>query len=197
MYIAHRGVWAPTCQNKVEHIRVANRHVGAVEVDVRYNSNKELVLCHDWKHRDDNSNNTFKELADVKEIMTILLDMKPRGIDEAVSMADEVCKIICDSHHKWELASFDERCVRRMMENKPRFPLGLISSGMTQWIDSIPDINFVSLDHDCVDECDIQHLRNNNIRVYLWTVDRWRVYPLVDGLIRNYEYSECDYNYLI
>jgi hypothetical protein len=92
MFIAHRGVWGPRFQNRVEHIVAAHRKVGAVEVDIRYNSHRKLVLCHDWSRRDQYHNESLSSLVECEEPMRIVLDMKPRGADEAISMAGEVCR---------------------------------------------------------------------------------------------------------
>jgi len=188
MLIAHRGVWGPRFQNKVEHIRAAHRKVGAVEVDIRYNSQRKLVLCHDWSRRNEFHVEPLSKLIECQETMNIVLDMKPRGADEAISMAGEVCALLQGSHHHWELCSFDQRCVDHLLDIRPRWSVGLIASGM---MSELPrGVDFVSMEHECVDDHDIQYLRSHGIRVYLWTADMWQTYPGVDGLIKKYVYAD-------
>jgi len=79
------------------------------------------------------------------------------------------------------------RCVDHLMSISTKWSVGLISSGMFA---DLPQVDFVSLDHECADEHDIQHLRSNDIRVYLWNADMWGTYPEVDGLIKNYVYAD-------
>ena len=191
MLIAHRGVWCPRMENKVQGIRKASRCVGAVEVDVRLNSKGTPVLCHDLTLRDGRYNDSFKELCKVPESMHIILDIKCYGGTEAIALADIISETIKDSHHIWELCSFDQRCVERLLTLDHGFPVGLISSGMTPYILDYPPLDFVSLEHDCVDEDDIKVLKGMGLRVYLWNAEKWRTYPgLVDGLIKNYVYSD-------
>ena len=191
MLIAHRGVWCPRMENKIQGIRKANRCVGAVEVDVRLNSKGSLVLCHDWSLRDGKYNDTFNELCKVPESMHIVLDMKCHGGFEATVLADMVSEQIKGSHHMWELCSFDQRCVERLLTLDHGFPVGLISSGVTPYILDYPPVNFVSLDHDCVDDEDIKTIKGMGVRVYLWNAEKWRKYSgYVDGLIKNYVYLD-------
>jgi hypothetical protein len=191
MLIAHRGIWCPRMENKVQGIRRANRCVGAVEVDVRLNSKGSLVLCHDWTLRDCSYNDTLKDLVEVKEPLHIILDLKPLGSFESTVLADMVSETVKCSRHTWELCSFDERCVDRLLTLDHGFPVGLISSGMTSHILDYPSVDFVSMAHDSVDEDDVKVLKGMGLRVYLWVAEQWREYPSqVDGLIKNYVYSD-------
>jgi glycerophosphoryl diester phosphodiesterase len=191
MLIAHRGVRCPRMENKIPGIRKASKCVGAVEVDVRLNSKGTLVLCHDLTLRDGRYNDSFKDLCKVPESMHIILDMKCHGGTEAMVLADMVSETIKDSHHIWELCSFDQRCVERLLDLDHGFPVGLISSGVTPYILDYPPLSFVSLEHDCVDEDDIKTIKGMGLRLYLWNAEKWRKYPaIVDGLIKNYVYSD-------
>ena len=190
MFIAHRGVSGAKFENKVEHILVACRAIGAVEIDIRYNSNKELVLCHDHCNRDSKHVDKFKDIVDVKEPLTIFLDMKPFGYIEAVDMADEVCAIVRASHHNWKLCSFDQRCVDRMLENAPGCPIGFISSGITDYTLGVDRLDFLSMDHDALDDEDIRTIKDRGLELYLWVTEPDRTYLNVDGLVRNYVYED-------
>ena len=191
MLVAHRGVCGKRFENRVEHIRAAHRKVGAVEVDVRYNSNRQLVLCHDKLAADFLDTEPFHSLVACEDPMNIMLDMKPCGGQQAVSMAEDVCRIIEQSHHDWKLCSFDQRCVDRLVKLDHPWDVGMLSSGVTDWIMNEPPIDFVGLDHESVDEADIDAIQKQGIEVYLWVADMWGSYPpQVDGLIKNYVYAD-------
>ena len=191
MLVAHRGVWGKRFENRVEHIRAAHRKVGAVEVDIRYNSDRQLMLCHDKTDANFRDTEPFHSLVACEEPMNIMLDMKPCGGQQAVSMAEDVCRIIERSSHTWKLCSFDQRCVDHLVKLDHPWDVGMLSSGVTDWIMNNPPIDFVSLDHECVDVDDIDALQEQGIRVYLWVADMWGHYPPhVDGLIKNYVYAD-------
>mgnify|MGYP005644023809 FL=1 len=191
MLIAHRGVWGQRFENKVEHIRAAHRKVGAVEVDIRYNSRNQLVLAHDKSDCDMVDVDLFIDLVRCEESMNILLDMKPTGGREAKMMANDVCEIIQNSHHKWELCSFDQRCVDHLINLKHPWPVGMSSAGVTDWMMNNPPVDFVNIEHECIDEDDIDAIRSQGVKVYLWVAHMWGSYPpQVDGLIKNYVYAD-------
>ena len=171
MEIAHRGLW--NLQNKIEGIVRISSLVGAVEVDVRTNSNGVLVLCHD-KDKVDDDNDTLEELCKVSQKLRIIL-----GIKE--NIAQKVLEAISGSNHEWELCSFDYRCVRDLCRTSG-YKVGLITTGAPH-PKALREIDFISQDYEFFDTEILEIYRKHDLDVYIFNTNK-NVQD-VDGVIKN------------
>ena len=173
MNIAHRGLWNQ--QNKIEGILKVYPYVDAVEVDVRVNSEGVLVLCHDRVDVDNNNNDTLEDLCNISEKLHIVLDIKG-------NLAKPVVDAIRGSAHKWELCSFDQRCVIELLSIQKEHKVGILSTGFTG-DDILGKVDFVSQDYEFLDEDMIYIYRLHNLRIYVFGTSN--KVDGVEGVIRN------------
>ena len=171
MEIAHRGVW--NLQNKIDGIVKISNLVGAVEVDVRTNSNGELVLCHD-RDRVDDDNDTLEELCRVSQKLRIILDIKE-------NIAQKVLETISGSNHEWELCSFDYRCVNDLCRLSG-YKVGLITTGVPH-PKALRNIDFISQDYEHFDTEMLEIYREHDLDVYIFNTNK--NVQGVDGNIKN------------
>ncbi len=172
MEIAHRGLW--NRQNKIDGIVKISDLVGAVEVDVRTNSNGELVLCHDKDEVDEKNNDTLKDLCKVSQKLRIILDIKE-------NIAQKVLETISGSGHEWELCSYDYRCVDELCRLSG-YKVGLITEGMPHSED-LNKIDFISQDYEFFDSEMLKMYKERNLDVYIFGTNK--NICGVDGIIKN------------
>ena len=171
MIIAHRGLW--NHQNKIEGIIRVSEYVGAIEIDVRENSQGTLVLCHD-RDKDDEDNDTLEELCKVQDRLRIILDIKG-------NLAREVLEAIRGSHHEWELCSFDYRCVQDLCDLSG-YKIGLITNGAPH-PEILNRVDFISQDYEFYSPELLEMYRERNLDVYIFNTQN--EVDDVDGNIRN------------
>lgn len=174
-----------------------------VEIDVRYNTRRNVVLCHDREKRNGGEHELFADLCATPTPLRLIVDIKAFGIATAARLARDVANIVArHKHHRYELCSFNEYCVRELMDTKlcsraymePHvYEVGVISSGVSLGMfETLYDIDFVSLNYDVVHEEILEKLRSPRrkpLRIYAWTCNdpevRWEMgdrYKL-DGII--------------
>lgn len=201
---AHRGIIE--YENTIEGVlEVMNHHttLGA-EIDIRYNTAREVVLCHDREYRNNKKNNTLKELLFVLQEnefcdRNLMLDIKAFGIVNAKQLAKDVCQIIatypklCQTMNIY-VCSFNEYCVSELCFNREdmcltNLQVGVITSGIPLGLfKHLDDINFVSMDYNSLCEEIMEQYKETNIEVYTWVVNDVSMKQLmckyeVDGII--------------
>jgi len=132
--VAHRGVFFPKDkQNTYAGVCALNKKdVDMVEIDVRYSTDRKVVLCHDRECRNERKNDNLLSFLNKCFDIPIMLDIKAFGILEAQRLARSVVDILSKSQHKngW-LCSFNEYCVAELVvdsrerpERRPRVSSG-------------------------------------------------------------------------
>jgi glycerophosphoryl diester phosphodiesterase len=200
--VAHRGVFFPKDkQNTYAGVCALNKKdVDMVEIDVRYSTDRKVVLCHDRECRNERKNDTLLSFLNKCFDIPIMLDIKAFGILEAQRLARSVVDILSKSQHKhgW-LCSFNEYCVAELLsirENDPNdapaFRVGVISAGIPLGMfNHLDNIDFVSLDYNCVCEEVVECLHSNGLQVFVWVVNDPSMGTMmknygVDGMIRDF-----------
>jgi hypothetical protein len=157
--------------NRLSHVSCIYKYYDGIEADVMYNSKRGLVLCHDYDHRDDPENNTLQELVDFGIPLRVILDIKVREVSDSFLIVDDICKTIKGSRHLWDLCSFNELCVRRLLDlNLGVYKIGLISCGLHCSLYTNLDIDFVSLDYAIAGDDLLRMLKGLGIEVYIWGI---------------------------
>lgn len=191
LLIAHRGI--KNRENTISGIQKANKIKHMVELDVRYNTNHQIILCHDRDNGNISYKETLEELCKIEDPMNLMLDIKAFGIESATQIADDVYIIINKySQHKYYLCSLNEFCVRRLLENnvKELYNIGVISSGVPiSMFDHLNQINFISLDYNTICEEVVELFHKKGKKVFAWTVNELDIQDYVvnkcgvDGII--------------
>ena len=171
MDIAHRGLW--NRQNRIDGILKVSDYVGAIEIDVRENSEGVLVFCHDRDNVDE-EHDTLEELCKVSKKLRIILDIKG-------NIAQKVLEIIRGSQHEWELCSYDYRCVSDLCVLSG-YKIGLITTGVPP-PEALKNIDFISQDYEFFDSEILKIYRNHKLDVYVF--DTNKEIEGVDGIIKN------------
>ena len=175
-HIAHRGYIDQ--ENTIDSIVTSSNYFDAVEIDVRYNSNRDIVLCHDREKRNE-SNERFVDLCKQKAPMHLLVDIKAFGIDTAKQLAKDIVFCIQPyTHHTFELCSFNEYCVQELLDLRTcsrnyvlpfTYNVGVITSGLPVGIfGHLYTIDFISFNYDTVHEEIFEKLKDRNYKVYAW-----------------------------
>lgn len=168
IHIAHRGCIDK--ENTIQGVVKAFETFDVVEVDVRYNSYDQVVLCHDREKRNEN-HETLEMLCQLKIPMKLMLDIKAFGVDAAQHLAtDVVCCIMKYPLHSYQLCSFNEYCVQELLTLRDicqsYFEVGVISSGVPVGLfHHMPDIDFISLNYDTIHE---EILERCEKKIYAW-----------------------------
>ena len=176
-----------------------------VEVDVRYNTERDVVMCHDRENRN-MPNSTFMELLSVLEKgqyfdRDLMIDVKAFGIYEAQNLAKKVCMSLAKHPNLLKvmniyLCSFNEYCVSEMCFCRDDLGLsnvsiGVITSGIPLGMfKHLNDIQFVSIEYSTLCEEIMENFKNTNTKVYAWVVNDMSMNRLmceygVDGIIRD------------
>ena len=187
IHVAHRG--DIDNENTIEGVLDALKCFEVVEIDVRYNTNRDIVLCHDREKRNTNNNgknhDLLKELCKLKDSMSLIIDIKAFGIDTAKKLAKDVVFCISEyPQHTYRLCSFNEYCVQQLIDLKLcsksylcpyTYSIGVISSGIPIGLfGHLFMIDFISLSYDVIHEEVIDLLKKkhgNNIQIFAWTVN--------------------------
>tara|TARA_R110002073_G_scaffold121591_6_gene264194 strand:+ start:437 stop:1030 length:594 start_codon:yes stop_codon:yes gene_type:complete len=153
-----------------------------IEVGVMFNSNRELVLCNEHDNRDDPDNTFLQELIDFEESLTIVLDIKARGVMIAYELADAIYENIQNSIHNWRLCSLNEMCVNRLLRLGCQ-NVGIVTSGLSLQLYTQMDIDFVSIDYEIAGADILNTLRALDIEIYIWGIKRVRPELQADAYI--------------
>jgi glycerophosphoryl diester phosphodiesterase len=190
--IAHRGI--KNLENTIYGIQKANKTMQMVEFDIRYNTNRHIILCHDREDRNISENETLEQLCKIEDPMNLMIDIKAFGIEPATQIADDVFTIIGKyPQHKYYLCSFNEFCVKRLLdlrEDGKKYKIGVISSGVPICMfDHLINIDFISLDYNIICEEIVELFHHKGKRVFAWTVNALEMQDYVvnicgvDGII--------------
>lgn len=188
LQIAHRGYIK--IENTVDGIVQASKVVSIVECDVRFNTNREIILCHDREDRNFKKNETLEDLCKLSESMSLMIDIKAFGILPSIEIADSVQSIIIKyPQHKYYMCSFNEFCVKRLLELRQSTnisqKIGIISSGIPiSMFEHLDGVDFVSLDYNSVCEEIVELLHKNKKQVFTWTVNSLEMQKYVTAVCR-------------
>ena len=173
LQIAHRGI--KNRENTISGIKKANKNMRMVEFDVRYNTTRQIILCHDREDRNVLDNETLEDLCKIKDPMNLMVDIKAFGIEPATQIANDVYTIIQKyPQHEYYLCSFNEFCVKRLLEinSKKIYKIGVISSGVPiSMFDHLIDVDFISLDYNIICEEIVELFHKKGKKVFSWTVN--------------------------
>lgn len=177
---AHRGVI--DYENTIDGVlKIFNTTCLGVEIDVRYNTAREVILCHDRENRNE-PNDKLEDLLIMLQRFKIvdrnlMIDIKAFGITNAKKLAMDVCHIIakfptlCNLY----LCSFNEYCVSELCFNKddmclPNVSVGVITSGIPLGLfRHIEDISFVSIEYSILCEEIMEQFKE--LEVFAWVVN--------------------------
>ena len=154
--------------NRISFLEQIYSKYDGVETDVMYDSNMRLVLCHDHDQRDSLENDTFQDLIDFKTPLRIILDIKVKGNGKTpIAIAEDIYKYIKGSKHIWDLCSFNQVCVDKLIcMNKGIHKIGLITCG----VDAKLYADFISIDGEIVDADLINEFKAHGLKVYIWGI---------------------------
>jgi glycerophosphoryl diester phosphodiesterase len=171
--IAHRGI--KNRENTIAGIIHASEVLNIIELDVRFNTNREVILCHDREDRNFSENETLIQLCQHRNPLFLMIDIKAYGISSAYEIANVVYKIVTSyPHHTYYLCSFNEFCVRKLLSlrNSNNFSIGVISSGIPiNLFQHLIGLDFISLDCNIISEDIVKIFHKNNMLVFTWTVN--------------------------
>jgi glycerophosphoryl diester phosphodiesterase len=174
--IAHRGM--KNRENTLEGIIKANTMMSMVEIDVRFNTNHDIILCHDREDRNFEINETLEELLLYEDTsLNLMIDIKAFGIEPALKIAKDVFTLIVKyPKHNYHLCSFNEFCVEKLLNLRivyqKVYQVGVISSGIPlDMFDHLCNIDFISLDYNIICEDIVEMFHKKNIKVFAWTVN--------------------------
>ena len=201
--VAHRGLFAPKdMQNTSEGVSalVKSEHAfDMIEIDVRYSTDRTVVLCHDRECRNEQTNETLIGFLKKCSDYPVMLDIKAFGIVDAQKLARSVVDILSKiRYNKGWLCSFNEYCVAELLSirennpNAPEFKVGVISSGIPLGVfNHLGNIEFVSLDYNCVCDDIVKCLHSNHVQLFVWVVNDESMICMmtalrVDGIIRDF-----------
>ena len=161
--------------NSFETIQQAiNNGVKWIEFDVRYNTNKQVVLCHDEEDRNNPRNVILVDVVDYFSDCTFIVDIKVDGITNAEHLAKDVVRdITSNNKNNWYLCSFNEYCVAELSELRGEFDFktGVISAGIPLGLFVHLHIDFVSLDYYILAEDVVNALRQRQLEIFAYTVN--------------------------
>lgn len=174
--IAHRGM--KNRENTLEGIIKANTMMSMVEIDVRFNTNHDIILCHDREDRNFEINETLEELLLYEDTsLNLMIDIKAFGIEPALKIAEDIFTLIVKyPKHNYHLCSFNEFCVEKLLNLRIVYQkvcqIGVISSGIPlDMFDHLCNIDFISLDYNIICEDIVEMFHKKNIKVFAWTVN--------------------------
>lgn len=196
LQVAHRGLISQ--ENTVQSVLEATKLADIVEVDVRYTTNRKVVLCHDRERRNDRQNESLVHLISVLlPGQKLMIDIKAFGMIESKKLAVSISNIISTrSDIEYYLCSFNEYCVDELLNKREEqcnsnWHIGVIASGIPLGMFEHLNIDFVSLDYNIVCEDVVERLHDRKILLFVWVVNdttmrRMMTMYGVDGLIYDF-----------
>jgi glycerophosphoryl diester phosphodiesterase len=205
IHFAHRGIidYENTIKGVLEVFDQEQSDMG-VEIDVRFNTKREVVLCHDRENRNERENATLHQLLQSLDHEKyrdkhLMIDIKAFGIQSAKQLAHSTCKIIQCLPTLYEkmnlyLCSFNEYCVSELLfilddMNMSNIRVGVITTGIPIGMyNHLEDIHFVSIEYGILCEEIMDEMKKNKLDVYSWVVNDASMKKLmkqynVDGII--------------
>lgn len=205
---AHRGYINQ--ENSVSAIQrlVRSHPTLAVEIDVRFNTERRVVLCHDREMRNEPMD-LLQTLCQLETPSTFMIDIKAFGVESAKELARAVVKVITMyRHHTYELCSFNEYCVQELIELRHcssqfvspyTYRVGIISTGVPVGVfGHLWTLDFLSFHYDVMHEELLQLIRQRypHVHIYTWVCNDPQIQHLmqrvyhVDGIIYDMLESE-------
>jgi glycerophosphoryl diester phosphodiesterase len=195
MIFAHRGLIED--ENSIQSVLNAYEHADAVEVDVRYNTKRSVVLCHDRELRNSPDNATLDQLVTVLDPgKRLMIDIKAFGLTDSKKLARSVCEVISKRPDiQFYLCSFNEYCVDELigikqLEFHNNWFIGVISSGIPLGMFDHLDLDFVSLDYNIVCEDIMERFHDRRLLVFVWVVND----PSMQRMMREYNVNGLIYD---
>ena len=172
LHIAHRGCIDK--ENTIDGILASFEKFTTVEIDVRYNSSREIVLCHDREKRNE-KNERFIDLCKIETTMHLLVDIKAFGIATAEQLARDIVSAVQPyPQHTYEFCSFNEYCVQELIKlsrnltPRNKYRVGVISSGLSVGLfERLEGLDFVSFNYDTIHE-EILDKLCGKYTIYAW-----------------------------
>ena len=203
---AHRGMidYENTIKGVIDVFDKKELDDIGVEIDVRFNTTRDLVLCHDRENRNHENNDTFfmllKKLDHPKYYNKhLMVDIKAFGITSAKEIAHAVYDVLrrfpnLYENMKFYLCSFNEYCVSELLfivddSNMSNFKIGVITTGIPLGLyHHLEDIDFISIEYGILCEEIIDEMKKTGIDIYSWIVNDLSMKMLmckyrVDGII--------------
>lgn len=176
LHVAHRG--CIDCENTINGIVKAFEKFLMVEIDIRYNTERKIVLCHDREKRNQN-NEYLEELCKLKKPMRLMIDIKAFGIKTAQQLARDLVFILNKyPQHTYELCSFNEYCVQELIDIRLcstncvrpyKYTVGIITSGLSIGIfGHMHLLDFISFNYDIIHEEILEKIKKNKKTIYAW-----------------------------
>lgn len=186
LHFAHRGMIAyeNTPQGVLE---VFDNHQDlGVEIDVRFNTMRDVVMCHDRENRNDGKNPKFYELLEQLDHeryfgKKLMIDIKAFGMQSARDLAREIHSILVRfptlyKNLSWYLCSFNEFCVDELLllntDKLCNIKIGVITTGLSlNMYAHFKDLSFVSIEYGMMCEEVMEELKKKHLDVYAWVVN--------------------------
>ena len=176
LHVAHRG--CIDCENTINGIVKAFEKFSMVEIDIRYNTERKIVLCHDREKRNHN-NEYLEELCKLKKPMRLMIDIKAFGIKTAQQLARDLVLILNKyPQHTYELCSFNEYCVQELIDIRLcstscvrpyKYKVGIITSGLSIGIfGHMHLLDFISFNYDIIHEEILEKIKKDKKTIYAW-----------------------------
>uniref|UniRef100_A0A6C0BPQ4 GP-PDE domain-containing protein n=1 Tax=viral metagenome TaxID=1070528 RepID=A0A6C0BPQ4_9ZZZZ len=218
LHFAHRGIieYENTIQGVMEVYNEKGSDMG-VEIDVRFNTARDVVICHDRENRNEKENATLFQLLQSLDHETyngkiLMIDIKAFGIKSAKELARSIVEIIKRFPNLYEnlqfyLCSFNEYCVSELLficedMNMINLNIGVITTGIPLGLyNHLENIDFVSIKYDILCEEVIQNLKNKRMTIFSWVVNDSSMKELmynynIDGLIYDVSFKPNQLNIL-
>ena len=216
LHFAHRGIidYENTIKGVVEIFNNYKEEASysdlGVEIDVRFNTARRVVLCHDRENRNEIENDTLYELLKTLNhkkyhSKKLMIDIKAFGITHAKELAHAVCDIIKkfpDLYNLMDLylCSFNEYCVSELLflcedMHMSNIKIGVITTGIPLGLYShLEQVDFISLDYGILCEEVMDEFKKKGVEIYTGVVNdscmKILMYKYrVDGIIYYIRYS--------
>jgi len=214
LVVGHRGASAYALENTLEAFRQAvDMGADMVELDVRESLNHEFIVIHDKDLRRISGKNVIVHKTHSRDLCSTQLHNKERllRLPEVFDLLPSAVGIIVElksirSYQKMGdfiavrakerpviLASFDLSLIKRIQDNSPNLPIGIVSHTLNNIAKaSLMGIRFenVCLDFQAINAKAIRELKIQKIKTFAWTVDRAEdirrmIEVDIDGIISN------------
>lgn len=204
---AHRGIinYENTVKGVLEVFARMDSSMG-VEIDIRYNTALEIVLCHSRENMDHSKNATLYQLLHSLNDQHyhdkhLMIDIKAFGVQCAKQLARSTWEIIQSFPSLYKnmhiyLCSFNEYCVYELLvllqnQTTNNIQVGVITTGIPiGMFTHLEGITFVSMEYGILCEEIIKEMKQKHLEVYSWVVNDCSMQDLmksykVNGIIQD------------
>eukprot|EP00976_Prorocentrum_cordatum_P017662 355651-Prorocentrum_minimum.AAC.6 len=200
--VAHRGTAGPDLENTIEGCLMCSEDdFDMVEIDVRFDTSRRVVVVHDREHRNDPRVPTLREFLTKftkASSLTVMIDVKAFGVVAAKELARAVADTLRDfPENRFYVCSFNEYCVEELATAREEtgssansWKIGVISSGIPLgFFEHLAfGLHFVSLDYSAICEDTVARLRDKNVEIFAFVVNDASMQRLmrmygVDGIV--------------